>query len=683
MNKFILFIVYFPLIFSACREEDRADDDFPPNEGVRVAVSLAIQKQQPELVLAPQRATRSEGTKNDNDFEVYFTDIDTPPSTRSVTRFSNTWLLQFATDGNCTTCTNLGSVSGEGSLTANLSVGTNTTVYLLGNGPATLNRPANLSTFEGNAYFSGDTYTDADALPHIAKVTNITVSSSGKLSTSDGNDLIFRMKRIAARLSLTCTTTLPGYRITSAVLYNAPQKMYYTYTNPTAEVKNEATAAHLVSGNTYTWFIGENLRGKGNSNSQQERYADKAPASSTFIRITVEAPVGCESTTYDIYPGKDMASNYDLARNWDYAYTTTITKAGASLSTDKRAKAEGVPIDLTAQPSNCYVVEPGKSYKFRINIKGEESAVVPAGMTISKSNTVTRVDLLWQDQPNLVTTLSYVDNQTAIVCFRPNLQGNALIMGLQGNTTEWSWHFWVLNGGSASLQFYTTNGVAGMDRNLGALTGSSANPGSVDFRGLIYEWGRKDPFPGAGSINTNIRKTVYTISGTTFTTDRWRSPTDILTSILHPDWYIYMDLNTPSNTNNWLTPINNDLWGYTSKAKTIFDPCPYGWRVPLDHTMWSNWSLLNFLWNSTNLCGQYGTSGWFPAAGRYDFNDPPGISKAGILEIGSQGYYWTSKPADNGKAGVFHFTNGLIVNLTERKDVEQTYGCSVRPVKVQ
>lgn len=144
-----------------------------------------------------------------------------------------------------------------------------------------------------------------------------------------------------------------------------------------------------------------------------------------------------------------------------------------------------------------------------------------------------------------------------------------------------------------------------------------------------------------------------------------------------------MDLNTPSNTNNWLTPINNDLWGYTSKAKTIFDPCPYGWRVPLDHTMWSNWSLLNFLWNSTNLCGQYGTSGWFPAAGRYDFNDPPGISKAGILEIGSQGYYWTSKPADNGKAGVFHFTNGLIVNLTERKDVEQTYGCSVRPVKVQ
>lgn len=680
MNKILILSIC--LLFAACQQENIENSRTTFEAGIPVEVSLSVIRQQPVLALDSLPVTRS--GEPAPEFEVNFTDSGSGIATRAVSQFTNTWLLQFNAAGNCVTCTNIGTISAGGILTARLSAGTNTTLYLLGNGPAALTRPATLNDFEGSAYFSADTYGDPDALPYISKVTGVSVSATGKLSTTDGNDAAFRMKRIAARLSLTCTTTLANYRITGVALYNAPQKMYYAYTNRTAEVQSTPLTAHQISGNTYTWFIGENLRGNGSSTNQRERYAAKAPVSSCFIRITAESLAGCESTTYDIYPGKDLAANYDLARNWDYTYTTVLTKAGADVSADQRTQATGVPIDLTAQPSNCYVVEPGKSYKFRINIKGEETAVVPAGMTLSKTNTVTNMALLWQDQPGLVASLNYIDPATAVVCFKQGTQGNAVIMAQNNGVTQWSWHFWVLQGGAGSLNWYTTNGIPAMDRNLGALVASRTDPGSVDYRGLIYEWGRKDPFPGAGSTNTNVRKTVYNSSGAVFITNRVISPVPLSTTTEHPDWYVYTN-DFSGNVNNWLIPANDDLWGYTSNAKTIFDPCPSGWRVPLDHTVWNNWNTLNFSWNATYLCGRYATTmgGWFPAAGRYDYKNAPLTSVVGILEIGSQGYYWTSKPATDGKAGVFHFTDALLLNTVERIDVAQTYGCSIRPVKVR
>lgn len=40
-----------------------------------------------------------------------------------------------------------------------------------------------------------------------------------------------------------------------------------------------------------------------------------------------------------------------------------------------------------------------------------------------------------------------------------------------------------------------------MDRNLGATT---AEPNTVGALGLLYQWGRKDPFLGSASINSDV-----------------------------------------------------------------------------------------------------------------------------------------------------------------------------------
>ena len=48
---------------------------------------------------------------------------------------------------------------------------------------------------------------------------------------------------------------------------------------------------------------------------------------------------------------------------------------------------------------------------------------------------------------------------------------------------------------------YYNNAGTMMDRNLGV---TSATPGDVGALGLLYQWGRKDPFLGSSSISSNI-----------------------------------------------------------------------------------------------------------------------------------------------------------------------------------
>ena len=77
-----------------------------------------------------------------------------------------------------------------------------------------------------------------------------------------------------------------------------------------------------------------------------------------------------------------------------------------------------------------------------------------------------------------------------------------------------------------------------------------------------FQWGRKDPL----------------LDGCTYVENQ--GDNGLIYSIQHPDKYI----GGGSNTSDWLTnntehPDNN-LWGGSSGSKTVWDPCPAGWRVP-------------------------------------------------------------------------------------------------------
>lgn len=205
--------------------------------------------------------------------------------------------------------------------------------------------------------------------------------------------------------------------------------------------------------------------------------------------------------------------------------------------------------------------------------------------------------LIWESgtQANsIIASLSYDGRR---ISFRTgSRQGNALIglFDAWGNCI-WSWHIWVASyNPDSSAQTYASGAVF-MDRNLGAI-GTDYTQSTAC--GLYYQWGRKDPFPYPASFSSNLPAPfVYH--------DRFRyevihpensDPADVMTvdwAVKNPTSFIYKadyDVEEPEeDVLDWLLQPHHNLWGNTTRQgtdisevcrKTIYDPCPPGWRVP-------------------------------------------------------------------------------------------------------
>lgn len=202
-----------------------------------------------------------------------------------------------------------------------------------------------------------------------------------------------------------------------------------------------------------------------------------------------------------------------------------------------------------------------------------------------------------------------------------------------------------------------------MDRNLGA---TSATPGDVGTLGLLYQWGRKDPFLGASSIeeNTEAKSTIT-----------WPSPVSSSSSTgkisyanANPTTFIQQN----SSNKDWFytggSSTDNTRWQAT---KTIYDPCPAGWRVPEggDSGVWAtafrtsnswttstNWDVTNMGMDFSQTVKKLGPSGpiWYPASGyRYggsgSFND-----------VGSDGSCWSVSPDGELAYRLYFYNNGCV-----------------------
>ena len=137
-----------------------------------------------------------------------------------------------------------------------------------------------------------------------------------------------------------------------------------------------------------------------------------------------------------------------------------------------------------------------------------------------------------------------------------------------------------------------------MDRNLGALSQTERHgPGT-----LYYQLGRKDPFMYASSMNGAPTKgvTVYNRYNdalefpfkTKAQLESANSQNDLVRySIYHPDTYLLVpgdwtwgDVGDYSSLKyccaaNWCDPKLTSGKTPNLNAKSIFDPCPAGWRV--------------------------------------------------------------------------------------------------------
>ena len=219
--------------------------------------------------------------------------------------------------------------------------------------------------------------------------------------------------------------------------------------------------------------------------------------------------------------------------------------------------------------ANCYIIEAAGSYKFKA-VKGNSTTSV---------GSVASAELLWETTSGSVTDVGYASNYITFKTPDTLKPGNALIAAKDASgKILWSWHIWIpktpVGGDLYGLSWYTM-----MSRNLGALEDASASAGA-DSYGLLYQWGRKDPFPCQAPANKK--------SGTV----------SIAESIANPTTFVY-------NEGTWMSSVDKTVWG-DKTTKAIYDPCPPGYKVPMREDVTSFFS--------TDAIS--GAEGWQYAAGK-------------------------------------------------------------------
>jgi len=174
------------------------------------------------------------------------------------------------------------------------------------------------------------------------------------------------------------------------------------------------------------------------------------------------------------------------------------------------------------------------------------------------------------------------------------------------------------------------------------------------------------------------------------------SDANLSNAIEHPMSFYY----GLSTAYDWYTTttLNDNLWGGVPPSsqhitifdfyKTIFDPCPAGWRVPIFEENklefwppWTPFSTETFPWSNYGCTYE---ESFYPAAGYRDYssgeigivkNDDFPIREPG--SVGTNGYYWSGSVL-KGWVYCLNFKNNFVetVNLNYRAN-----GFSVRCVK--
>ena len=296
--------------------------------------------------------------------------------------------------------------------------------------------------------------------------------------------------------------------------------------------------------------------------------------------------------------------------------------------------------------ANSYIVSAAGSYTF-IPTKGNSNKSV---------GEIASAEVLWEtfgtdvtpNEGDLVRNVKYADGVISFETPDAFKEGNAVIAAKDASgTILWSWHIWLTD--QPQGQEYYNNAGTMMDRNLGA---TSAKPGDAGALGLLYQWGRKDPFLGSSSIS------LSTLAESTIT---WPSAVSsdssngtIAYAIANPTTFIAYN----TNNNDWYYTgsysTDNTRWTTSEMSKSIYDPCPAGWRVPDggDNGVWSralgsSSYFTGYPYDSTNegmnFSGKFGSDQtiWYPGSGyRYSID-------GSLFNVGFSGSYWSASPFYN------------------------------------
>ena len=281
-----------------------------------------------------------------------------------------------------------------------------------------------------------------------------------------------------------------------------------------------------------------------------------------------------------------MSENLSLKRNTIYTKSLVLNDLDVN-----DFREEG--------PANCYIATHKGKYRFAA-VRGDGSAI----------GNIADVKVLWlynntqagPDEGTIVSSISYSDG---VVDFTTDeLEGSALLGAVDASDNIlWSWHIWRTNSVPADITY--SNAIM-MDRYLGAL---SNDPGNIKCVGMMYQYGRKDPFPGRVVAGNTLGSFV----GLSY--QEKEGPVDLETATRNPNIRYY-----GTDSNFWTTAEARSEADWDGENKTVQDPCPYGYRVPstgiFGTTAKADIQKL-FTWDAPSAGFVYGSdAAWYPTTGQ-------------------------------------------------------------------
>ncbi|MBO4923227.1 MAG: hypothetical protein J5382_03785 [Bacteroidales bacterium] len=327
------------------------------------------------------------------------------------------------------------------------------------------------------------------------------------------------------------------------------------------------------------------------------------------------------------------------------------------------------------QTANCYVVASDSPAIYKIkNVKGTNfnqpnatavSAVVLWESLANGMNTPSVGDIIDTSDPSIDNGIGIYDD--GFVYFKTTgARGNAVIaVKDESDNILWSWHIWCTGASfNPTTDYYDVDTYLMMKVNLGAfsyayMTGDSNGVGSTETAGLLYQFGRKDPFRGVKNLYADVDPVqIYTTNAANWNYVECTAETGTVAyAHAHPMTYIQ-----PNRLGGW----GNMDWVYTEEEELLArdrwtssndDPCPYGWRVMGSYDNMITWDKSDYILNTDKYAGMNfflaaspeNVDAYFPYAGYIDedghgivqqYYDPRGYGMEDYFRY--SGFYWTT-----------------------------------------
>ena len=337
-------------------------------------------------------------------------------------------------------------------------------------------------------------------------------------------------------------------------------------------------------------------------------------------------------------------------------------------------------------------------------------------------------EVVWADAADLVHSPSIVhDGGNAFLDFEVKASdiqsGNAVVAVKKGGTTVWSWHLWfapkdalnkipvtnhqgvVYNFTKETLGWKPTQWsgstydkartvkvkveqtIANNGTKQVTVINITQDPGSVKKGATtLYQFGRKDAFPGvdASELATNSHFT-----------ENAGDNMSIMNGIQHPDLYYTWGSNWIDNNsyyNLWSADNTTTSFNDNSVVKTVYDPCPVGFKMPASNAF-TGFTTTGQFSSTQSEFNVDGTSDWQTYQNNFGHNFWTSSSKTGTINfpasgfrsvtsgslgtVGDYGWYWSAVPYNRNNGCSLNFSSGSVYPV---RSTYLTGACAARPV---